>query len=131
MQKDFDLVVIGTGSAGTTVAQRCRKAGWSVAVVARLPFGGTCALRGCDPKKVLVGVAQLIDWSERMHERGVVTHSLEMDWSELMRFKRTFTDSVPEDRELAYKQSGIETFNASGAATHRSGTRRGALEPNT
>lgn len=111
MEKDFDLVVIGTGSAGTTVAQRCRKAGWSVAIVDRRPFGGTCALRGCDPKKVLVGVAQLVDWSERMHDRGVVTHSLQVDWSELMRFKRAFTNSVSEEREQAYAQSGIISFH--------------------
>ncbi len=112
MEQLFDLVVIGTGSAGQTVAQRCRKAGWSVAIVDRLPFGGTCALRGCDPKKVLVDVARLVAWSERMHERGVVTQPLHIDWTELMRFKRTFTDSVPEERERAYAESGIVPFHA-------------------
>ncbi|MEO9169899.1 MAG: NAD(P)/FAD-dependent oxidoreductase [Candidatus Baltobacteraceae bacterium] len=113
MEKDFDLIVIGTGSAGTTVATRCRKAGWSVAIVDRQPFGGTCSLRGCDPKKVLVGIAQLVDWSERMHDRGVVTHRLQIDWAELMRFKRTFTDSVSKDRERAYAQNGISSFHGS------------------
>jgi glutathione reductase (NADPH) len=58
--RHFDLVVIGTGSAATTAADQCRAAGWSVAVVDCRPFGGTCALRGCDPKKVLVGAAALI-----------------------------------------------------------------------
>lgn len=111
MQKDFDLIVIGTGSAGATVAQRCRKAGWSVAIVDSLPFGGTCALRGCDPKKVLVGIAQLVDWSERMHERGVVTQPLRIDWAELMRFKRTFTDPVPAEREDGFRQTGIVPFH--------------------
>jgi glutathione reductase (NADPH) len=120
MEKDFDLIVIGTGSAGTTVAQRCRRAGWSVAIVDCLPFGGTCALRGWDPKKVLVGVARLVDWSERMHERGVVTQSLRIDWAELMRFKRTFTDSVPEERERAYTQSGIVTFHGQARFIDRS-----------
>src|SRR5437764_6740480 len=32
-----------------------RSAGWEVAIIDSKPFGGTCALRGCDPKKVLVG----------------------------------------------------------------------------
>ena len=50
----FDLVVIGTGTAASTTAADCSSAGWSVAVIDSLPFGGTCALRGCDPKKVLV-----------------------------------------------------------------------------
>jgi glutathione reductase (NADPH) len=51
----FDLIVIGSGTVGSIVASTCRSAGWTVAVVDSLPFGGTCALRGCDPKKGLVG----------------------------------------------------------------------------
>lgn len=54
MRKQFDLIVIGTGSAASTVAHECRSAGWDVAIIDSRPFGGTCALRGCDPKKVLV-----------------------------------------------------------------------------
>lgn len=53
MHRTFDLVVIGAGVAATAVATKCRAAGWSVAIMDQLPFGGTCALRGCDPKKVL------------------------------------------------------------------------------
>src|SRR6266566_662067 len=59
MTRKFDLVVIGTGSAASTVARECRSAGWEVAIVDSRPFGGTCALRGCDPKKVLVGAAEV------------------------------------------------------------------------
>ena len=56
--KSYDLIVIGTGSAASAVASRCREAGRSVAVIDSRPFGGTCALRGCDPKKVLVAAAE-------------------------------------------------------------------------
>ena len=52
MIRKFDVVVIGTGSAASAAATGCRKAGRQVAVVDSRPFGGTCALRGCDPKKV-------------------------------------------------------------------------------
>ncbi len=61
MDYEFDLAVIGSGAGGSTAAYKCRAAGWRVAVIDALPFGGTCALRGCDPKKVLVGAADLID----------------------------------------------------------------------
>ena len=57
MAKLFDLVVIGTGAAAAGVASRCKSAGWKVAIVDNLPYGGTCQLRDCDPKKVLVGAA--------------------------------------------------------------------------
>ncbi|MHB8761559.1 MAG: FAD-binding protein [Coriobacteriia bacterium] len=42
----FDVVVIGTGAAGSTVAASCGRAGLATAVVDELPYGGTCALRG-------------------------------------------------------------------------------------
>src|SRR6266702_5002499 len=51
MAEPLDLIVIGTGTAGSGPAYRCRRAGWRVAVVDELPYGGTCALRGCDPKE--------------------------------------------------------------------------------
>jgi glutathione reductase (NADPH) len=61
MTQRFDLIVIGTGTAARVAAMRVRAAGWSVAVIDCRPFGGTCALRWCDPKKVLVGGASAID----------------------------------------------------------------------
>jgi glutathione reductase (NADPH) len=57
----FDLIVIGTGSAASAAAYQCSSKGWSVAIIDSLPFGGTCALRGCDPKKVLVEAAKIVD----------------------------------------------------------------------
>ena len=107
----FDLVVIGTGSAASAVATRCRKAGWSVAVVDELPFGGTCALRGCDPKKVLVGNAEAIDWARRLAGKGVRENQLRIDWPELMRFKRSMIAEVPEKKEEGFRKAGIEVFH--------------------
>lgn len=106
MPQQFDLIVIGSGSAGNTCAHACRAAGWSVAVIDSHPFGGTCAQRGCDPKKVLVGAAQLVDWSQRFQSLGI-TDRLRIDWPALMRFKKTFTDPVPAQREQAFKDAGI------------------------
>ena len=73
MVRKFDVVVIGTGSAASAAAGRCRKAGRQVAVIDSRPFGGTCALRGCDPKKVLVGAAEVVDFNRRMQDKGVRT----------------------------------------------------------
>ena len=112
MNRQFDLVVLGTGSAGSAVAHTCRAAGWSVAIVDWRPFGGTCVLRGCDPKKVLVGAAELVDWSCRMRAKAVVTGGLRIDWPELIAFKKSFTDPVPREREEDYKEAGIVAFHA-------------------
>jgi glutathione reductase (NADPH) len=108
----FDVVVIGTGVAASTAAHNCRSAGWKVAVIDSRPFGGTCALRGCDPKKVLVGAAEVIDMNKRMKGKGVKTYGVTaIDWQELMMFKRTFTEPVPESREKSFHKAGIVTFH--------------------
>ena len=111
MHKSFDLVVIGTGSAASTVAGQCRAAGWTVAIVDSRPFGGTCELRGCDPKKVLVGTGEVLDWLRRMHGKGVEAEQARVDWPALMRFKRTFTDPVPKSREEGCAAAGIQPFH--------------------
>ena len=112
MTQNFDLVAIGTGSAASAVAARCRAAGWQVAIVDSRPFGGTCALRGCDPKKVLVGAAELIDWARRMAGQGIRAGQLRMEWQELMRFKRSFTGPVPKRREEGFDKAGIAAFHS-------------------
>src|SRR5205823_11915212 len=91
-------------------AMRVRTAGWSVAVIDFRPFGGTCALRGCDPKKMLVSGAETVDWARRMHRRGVVGE-LRINWKELIAFKRTFTDPVPKKREESFAKQGIDAFH--------------------
>jgi glutathione reductase (NADPH) len=105
----FDLVIVGTGTAASTAAFACRRAGWRVAMIDQLPFGGTCALRGCDPKKVLVGGAEARDHARRMLGRGVAGECA-IRWAELMEFKRTFTESVPKRREQEFAASGIDAF---------------------
>ncbi|GAB6059868.1 dihydrolipoyl dehydrogenase family protein [Desulfonatronum parangueonense] len=104
----FDVIVIGTGTAGYTVAHTCRKAGRNVLVVDKQPFGGTCAMRGCQPKKMLVAAAQAIHGASALHGQGVAGES-RMDWADLMRFKRDFTYSVPERSEKGFQDAGIRT----------------------
>ena len=111
MTEKFDLVAIGTGSGASAVAHRCRSAGWKVAIVDSRPFGGTCALRGCDPKKVLVGAADAIDWNRRMEGKGLRSGEARIEWPELMSFKRSFIEGVPKNREEGFARAGIEAFH--------------------
>jgi pyruvate/2-oxoglutarate dehydrogenase complex dihydrolipoamide dehydrogenase (E3) component len=74
------------------------------------PFGGTCALRGCDPKRMLVSGAEAADWARRMHGHGVVGE-LRINWKELIAFKRTFTDPIPKKREESFAEQGIDAFH--------------------
>ncbi len=118
--KHYDLVVIGSGTAAQVASARVRAAGWSVAVIDHLPFGGTCALRGCDPKKMLISGAEAIDMAWRMRGRGV-TGDLGMSWPDLITFKRSFTDPVPAKQEHRLAERGIDALHGtarfSGATT--------------
>ena len=111
MIKHYDLVVIGSGTGASGAASRCRSAGWTVAVIDHLPFGGTCALRGCDPKKVLVGAAEAIDHSRRMRGKGITGGVPAIAWNELIKFKRTFTEPVPGMKETRFAKAGIDTYH--------------------
>lgn len=108
--KEFDLLVVGTGASGSTVAEACAKKAWRVAIVDERPYGGTCALRGCDAKKILVRAAELIDWSQRMKSDGI-GGAIRIDWSELMQFKRSFTQPVPAERERQLRDAGVATYH--------------------
>ncbi len=108
--KTYDLVVIGSGTAAQVASARVRRAGRTIAVVDHRPFGGTCALRGCDPKKMLISGAEAIDAAHRMRGNGV-TGELRISWPELVAFKRTFTDPVPQKHEAHYAARGIDVFH--------------------
>src|SRR3954467_15441715 len=114
----YDLIVIGTGVAASTVTWQCHSAGWKIAIIDSRPFGGTCALRGCDPKKVLVGEADVVESVTRMKTYGISNENkcdserdplIIINWKELMNFKRTFTEPVPKNREDSFHKAGITT----------------------
>jgi len=109
-RKTYDLAVIGSGTAAQVASSRVRAAGWSVAVIDDLPFGGTCALRGCDPKKMLISGAEAIDMARRMRGRGV-TGDLGISWPDLIAFKRSFTDPVPQKQEQRLAEHGIDALH--------------------
>jgi glutathione reductase (NADPH) len=110
MNGAYDLIVIGSGTAAQVASARLRAAGWMVAVIDHRPFGGTCALRGCDPKKLLISGAEAVDGIRRMRGRGV-EGDVRIDWPELIAFKRSFTDPIPAKQEHHYAENRIDTFH--------------------
>src|SRR5262245_31348136 len=110
MDKRYDLVVIGTGVT-SAVATRCREAGWTVAVVDSHPFGGTCALRGCVPKKILVSAASAVHDARDLADMGVPARGLTVDWAPLVRFKRSLVDPTPARVEATWAGMGIDLFS--------------------
>lgn len=110
MNKNFDLIVIGTGPAGHNTALICSKAEMSVAIIDKNPFGGTCALRGCEPSKMLNKCAEIIDCARKFLEKGIKFEKLEIDWQNLIAFIRNYVNSRPSKFEKIYSDEGIEFF---------------------
>lgn len=106
----YDVLVIGTGTAGYTLALTLRKAGRRVAVVDNRPYGGTCAMRGCQPKKYLVAAAEVAHLSQQMSGIGIQPVA-QIDWPALMQSKAAFTDAVPERTEKDFQKAGIEQLH--------------------
>ena len=72
MRQDFDAIVIGAGQAGPSLAGRLTQAGWTVAMVERRLFGGTCVNVGCTPTKAMVASAHAAHIARRGSDFGVV-----------------------------------------------------------
>ncbi|MCE5328850.1 NAD(P)/FAD-dependent oxidoreductase [bacterium] len=101
----FDVLVIGSGVAGNSIAHKCADAGLNTAIADYRPFGGTCAMRGCDPKKILVDTAYIADIKKRLP--ALITSNPEINWKDLISFKKSFTDAIPQKREESYKKANI------------------------
>jgi glutathione reductase (NADPH) len=108
--KLFDLIVIGAGTGGNGVARMAAKAGWKVASIDSLPFGGTCALRGCDPKKMLIAVTEGIEWARNLDGKGLGA-TASIDWAAMIAFKRTFTDVMPGCIEGGLEKAGVTVLH--------------------
>ena len=108
---NYDTVVIGTGTAGVTAAHILRESGMKVAIADREPYGGTCALRGCQPKKYLVVNTHLAEETRALHGRGFSQPAV-TDWAALQVFKHGFTDPVPAGTAASLRDAGIDTYNA-------------------
>ncbi|MBK5208896.1 MAG: NAD(P)/FAD-dependent oxidoreductase [Flavobacteriaceae bacterium] len=110
--KEYDVFIIGSGMAGMTIANKCASKGLKVGITDELPYGGTCALRGCDPKKVIIGATEVRDFAKRLKGNGIDTIP-NVNWKDIMSFKQSFVDEMPPKIEKGYKKNGIDTFHNS------------------
>lgn len=110
MKTRCDVLIIGTGTAAHNVAHPCARADLDVVVVDARAYGGTCARRGCQPKKLLVAAAAVVAAARDLQGRGLGSVPV-LAWSDLMRAKRAFTDAVPARTEEGFRRAGITTLH--------------------
>ena len=105
----YELIIIGSGPAGQAVISECHSWGIRIAMVEARELGGTCPLRGCDPKKVLVGAAEIIRRARGLEGRGIRSRD-KIQWPDLFRFKKTFTDPIPAEMEKRLREYGVDLY---------------------
>jgi pyruvate/2-oxoglutarate dehydrogenase complex dihydrolipoamide dehydrogenase (E3) component len=82
--RQFDALILGCGSAGTTAAKLLRAAGHTVAVVEMDQPGGDCPLRACVPTKALLRSAQIYSVLKRADAFGIEAANVSFDWARVM-----------------------------------------------
>jgi glutathione reductase (NADPH) len=112
MEKKYDIIIIGTGTAGRTFAGKVAHSGLKIAIVDSRDYGGTCPLRGCDPKEVLTNIAEVTDSSNRLIGKGVgIDTPLKLNWTSLIEFKKIFTEGYSSKTEKHLIEMGINTYH--------------------
>lgn len=106
---DYDLFVIGGGSGGVRAARVSASLGKRVGIAEEYRFGGTCVIRGCVPKKLLVYASQYSEHFEDAKGYGWSVPPASFDWPTLIANKDREIDRL----EAIYRK-GVE--NAGGEA---------------
>ncbi len=85
---EFDLVVIGGGSAGYAAASLAQAQGARVAIVDKGPLGGLCILRGCMPSKAILRSSDILSLMRRAGEFGLCPVEAQADLAAINDRKR-------------------------------------------
>jgi glutathione reductase (NADPH) len=105
----FDAVLVGSGTAAWFAVDGLVKAGRKVAIVDERPYGGTCALRGCQPKKYLVANAEAVAMATQLLGNGIRTAPTS-DWAALQRLKNDFLEGRSDNEVKTWRARGVATF---------------------
>jgi pyruvate/2-oxoglutarate dehydrogenase complex dihydrolipoamide dehydrogenase (E3) component len=110
---DYNLVVIGAGSAGLVAAYAAATAKAKVALIERAEMGGECLSTGCVPSKAIIRSAKLAKEARSAADYGL-TGSLEADFPAVMaRVRRVIARIAPHDSVERYQGLGVEVVTGS------------------
>jgi glutathione reductase (NADPH) len=108
MTHDYDLFVIGAGSGGVRAARISAKHGAKVAVAEEYRVGGTCVIRGCVPKKLLVYASKFSEEFEDAVGFGWTTEKVSFDWQTLIENKDREIDRLNKAYIRNLESAGAE-----------------------
>lgn len=110
----YDVFILGTGTAGKLVANRCNNAGLNVGIIDNREYGGTCSQRGCDPKKLLLASSEAAALARDIKGDGL-DGDIKINWRDAYNYARRYTESIPEKAEKTLKKAGIDCHHGNGS----------------
>jgi pyruvate/2-oxoglutarate dehydrogenase complex dihydrolipoamide dehydrogenase (E3) component len=125
--RDFDIVVVGGGTAGMTAALAARTRARSVALVEREPrLGGDCTFYGCVSSKALLAIAKLMHELRQAAEEGVIGALPPLDFAKIAARRARIVDEIAADeRDERFTSAGIEVIHGDAALLNTSELRVG------
>ena len=116
--KEYDLIVLGGGTAGMGVAHSAAADGWNTAVVEVSRLGGTCLNVGCIPSKTLISSARTMHLVSNAHHYGVIAESPQADWSAMLdRKEKLITELRNSGYEKVEKNNNITLYEGEAVFT--------------
>jgi len=110
MDFDVDLFVIGGGSGGVRAARIAAGHGAKTMVAEEFRFGGTCVIRGCVPKKLLVYASRFADAFRDARGFGWSVGETHFEWPKLVAAKEKEITRISEIYRTSMESAGVETI---------------------
>ncbi|MEK7946756.1 glutathione-disulfide reductase [Pigmentiphaga sp. YJ18] len=104
---DYDLITIGAGSGGVAGSRRAASYGARVAICEDSRVGGTCVIRGCVPKKLLMYGSQFADAFQDAAGYGWSVPDASLDWGALVAAKNREIDRLEGIYRRMLDQAGV------------------------
>ena len=114
---EFDVLVLGGGSAGYSAALRSAQLGMKVGLVERSKLGGTCLHTGCIPTKAYLHSAELADEARTASKYGVNTTLDSIDMAAVKKNKDTIVQGKFRGLSGLIKMRKIEVIEGEGKLT--------------
>ncbi len=110
-KKDYNIVVIGAGSAGLVSSYIGAAVKAKVALIEKHKMGGDCLNTGCVPSKALIRTAKVLSYIKRHKDYGIRSANVEFDFAEVMeRVQKVIQKVEPHDSVERYSSLGVDCF---------------------
>jgi pyruvate/2-oxoglutarate dehydrogenase complex dihydrolipoamide dehydrogenase (E3) component/membrane protein DedA with SNARE-associated domain len=115
---DYNMVVIGAGSAGLVASYIAAAVKAKVALIEKHKMGGDCLNTGCVPSKALIRSAKMVSYGNRAKEFGFQAGNIDFNFTDVMqRVKKVIQKVEPHDSVERYTDLGAEVIQGEARIT--------------